>query len=305
MDAPPSPHPTFDRGATAGGGYPARPAGLGPTAAVRPAGLKLSLVAPVHDEEENLPSLHRRIAEVFGPGSDWELVLVDDGSRDGSAAVLRRLVAEDHRVRALFFDTNRGQTTAIAAGLAAARAPVVATLDADLQNDPQDLPRMVARLLAEGVDAVVGFRQRRRDTVVRRISSRIANRIRNGISQDTIRDTGCSLKVFRAEAIAAVPLFEGMHRFLPTLLRYHGFTVVEEGVSHHPRVAGRSKYGISNRAWRAFKDLLAVRWMRGRLVRWPKVELLERDARGGRSASGGSSGEPVARAGGANQGGSR
>lgn len=296
MDAPSSVHPTFDRGATAGGGYPARPVGLGIAASTRPAGLKLSLVAPVHDEEENLPSLHRRIAEVFGPGTDWELVLVDDGSRDGSAAVLRQLVAEDHRVRALFFDRNRGQTTAIAAGLAAARAPIVATLDADLQNDPQDLPRMVARLLAEGVDAVVGYRQRRRDTLVRRLSSRIANRIRNGISKDTIRDTGCSLKVFRAEAIAAVPLFEGMHRFLPTLLRYHGFTVVEESVSHHPRVAGRSKYGISNRAWRAFKDLLAVRWMRGRLVRWPEVELLEREARGGAQVAPGHSGGSVASA---------
>jgi len=231
----------------------------------------LSLVAPVHDEEENLGPLYARIAEVFGPGTDWELVLVDDGSRDRSAEHMAELTRKDPRVRGVYFSANRGQTTAIAAGLAAARAGLVATLDADLQNDPIDLPAMVEMLERERVDAVVGYRMRRRDTWVRRLSSRIANRIRNGISGDSIRDTGCSLKVFRAEAIRAVPLFEGMHRFLPTLLRYHGFRVLEHGVSHHPRRAGVSKYGISNRALRALKDLIAVRWMRGRIVRWPDV----------------------------------
>ena len=117
--------------------------------------------------------------------------------------------------------------------------------------------------------AVVGHRVRRRDTWLKRASSRVANAVRNSISGDDIRDTGCSLKVFRADAIRTLPLFEGMHRFLPTLLRYHGFSVIEHGVSHRPRVAGISKYGVRNRAWRAFKDLLAVRWMRGRLLRLP------------------------------------
>lgn len=257
------------------GGYPVRPSALGSPAAARPADLRLSLVAPVFDEEENVEALHARIVEVFGTGEDWELVLVDDGSRDRSPERIRAICARDARVRAVLFAENRGQTAATAAGLAAARGPLVATLDADLQNDPADLPAMVERLERERVDAVVGFRARRRDTVVRRLSSRIANGIRNAVSGDRIRDTGCALKVFRTDAIRAVPLFEGMHRFLPTLLRFHGYRVVEHAVSHHPRVAGRSKYGVMNRAWRAFKDLLAVRWMRARLIRWPAIEVVE------------------------------
>jgi hypothetical protein len=148
---------------------------------------------------------------------------------------------------------------------------VIATIDADLQNDPGDLPAMLA--LLPGHDAVVGYRVKRRDNFVRRASSRIANGIRNRISGDRIRDTGCSLKVFQAEAIQSIPLFEGMHRFLPTLLRYHGFSVIEHPVGHGPRVAGRSKYGVANRAWRAFKDLIAVRWMRGRRLLLPIREV--------------------------------
>jgi hypothetical protein len=134
---------------------------------------------------------------------------------------------------------------------------------------------MIAKL--EGHDAVVGYRTKRSDDFVRRASSRIANAVRNWISRDSIRDTGCSLKLFRAPAIQAVPLFEGMHRFLPTLLRYHGFSVIEHPVAHHPRTAGVSKYGVKNRALRGFKDLLAVRWMRGRLIHFPIREV--RDGR--------------------------
>lgn len=247
--------------------------------------LDLSLVAPVYDEALNLERLHRRVVEVFGDGTRWELVLVDDGSRDGSPDVIRALAARDARVIGAFFARNCGQTAATCAGIQLARGTLVATLDADLQNDPVDLPAMIEVLegrraapgssLAARCDAVVGYRQKRHDNFMRRASSRIANRIRNWISQDDIRDTGCSLKVFRAEAIRSIPLFEGMHRFLPTLLRYHGFTVFEHPVSHHPRVAGQSKYGVMNRAFRALKDLLAVRWMRGRLIRLPIREVTD------------------------------
>ena len=237
----------------------------------RQATLELSLVAPVFEEEENLARLHQRVVEVFGPGTGWELVLVDDGSRDRSPELIRELSRRDPRVVGVFFARNRGQTAATAAGMHLARGRLIATLDADLQNDPGDLPKMIA--LLDGHDAVVGWRMKRRDTFVRRVSSRIANGIRNWISKDTIRDTGCSLKVFRAEAIRAIPLFEGMHRFLPTLLRYHGFSVIEHGVGHHPRTAGKSKYGVMNRAWRALKDLFAVRWMRARLLRLPIREV--------------------------------
>ena len=240
--------------------------------------VELSLVAPVYDEVDNLEPLLRRVVEVFGDRMMWELVLVDDGSRDGSAERIRALAERDPRVVGAFFARNCGQTAATCAGLQLARGALIATLDADLQNDPGDLLAMLAALGDH--DAVVGYRMKRRDTFVRRASSRIANRIRNWISKDSIRDTGCSLKLFRARAIQNLPLFEGMHRFLPTLLRYHGFSVVEYPVSHHPRVAGTSKYGVMNRAFRALKDLLAVRWMRARRILLPLREVTGRERLG-------------------------
>jgi dolichol-phosphate mannosyltransferase len=232
-------------------------------------GPELSVIAPVYDEEDNLRPLYEQVAAALGDGLKWELVLVDDGSRDRSATIIKTLHDEDERVRGVFFAHNCGQTTAIAAGFQAARGRLIATLDADLQNDPKDLVGLLEAL--QDNDAVVGYRQKRNDSFVRRASSRIANAIRNRISGDSIRDTGCSLKLFRTQAIRSIALFEGMHRFLPTLLRFHGFTVIEQPVSHHPRVAGQSKYGIRNRAWRAFKDLLAVRWMRSRIIKPPVI----------------------------------
>ena len=237
--------------------------------------LRLSLVAPVYDEEENLRALYEGVVQVFGEEDDWELVLVDDGSRDSSPEIIRQLHDEDPRVIGVLFERNCGQTAAMGSGIQLARGELIATLDADLQNDPADIPRLIEALGDN--DAVVGFRQKRNDNFVRRISSRKANGIRNRLSHDSIIDTGCSLKVFRAEAIQTVPLFEGLHRFFPTLLRYHGFQVLEVPVSHRPRVAGQSKYGVMNRAWRAFKDLLAVRWMHGRMIRVPIKEVVGRD----------------------------
>lgn len=235
--------------------------------------IDLSLVAPAYEEEENLAKLYERVREVFGDRLRWELVLVDDGSRDRSPEVIRALAAADARVVGAMFGRNCGQTAATAAGIQLARGRTIATIDADLQNDPGDIPAMLA--LLPGHDAVVGYRVKRHDDFVRRASSKIANGIRNRISGDQIRDTGCSLKVFRAEAIQAIPLFEGMHRFLPTLLRYYGFSVIEHPVGHGPRVAGKSKYGVANRAWRAFKDLIAVRWMRGRRILLPIREVTD------------------------------
>ena len=235
-----------------------------PAVAKETARFDLSLVAPVFNERDNLRPLLARVGETFAEGVRWELVLVDDGSLDGSTELIVTLAEEEPRVRPLFFARNCGQTSAISMGIRAAGAPLIATLDADLQNDPADLPRMVSALA--GHDAVVGYRVGRRDTLVRRLSSRIANWVRNRLTGDTIRDTGCSLKVFRAEAIRSLPLFEGMHRFLPTLLRWHGYDVIEFPVTHHPRLSGKSKYGVRNRALRSFRDLLAVRWMRSRIV---------------------------------------
>jgi dolichol-phosphate mannosyltransferase len=232
---------------------------------------EVSLVVPAFDEEASLPGLHARVAETFGDEIGWELIVVDDGSRDATADRIRELAHLDARVRGASLARNSGQTTATRVGIELARAPLIVTLDADLQNDPADIPGMIAKM--GDADAIVGYRVKRRDNALRRLSSRIGNRVRNWLSGDDIRDTGCSLKVFRATAIKSIPLFEGMHRFLPTLLRFHGFDVVECPVSHRPRLTGESKYGVMNRAWAAFKDLLAVRWMRGR-IRRPEVRVL-------------------------------
>ena len=235
---------------------------------------ELSIVAPAYEEQDNLRPLHARVVEALPRELDWELLIVDDGSRDQSARVLRELCAEDARVRALLLERNLGQSGATLLGLRAARAPLLATMDADLQNDPADLPLLLEALGEH--DAAVGYRRVRKDSWTRRASSRVANAVRNWLSGDRVRDTGCALKLFRAEAVRALPWFDGAHRFLPTLLRYHGFAVVEVGVGHHPRRAGRSKYGIWNRAWRTARDLLAVRWLRTRALRFPAVEEISR-----------------------------
>lgn len=227
--------------------------------------LHLSVVVPVYDERENLEPLVEELLGVLRPlGRSFEIVLVDDGSRDGSDAIIDALVARGVGVRGLRFRTNRGQTAAFDAGFRHARGGVVVTLDADLQNDPRDIPALLEAL--RGHDAAVGYRARRRDTRFRRLQSRIANAVRNRLSGDDIIDTGCSLKAFRAEALDRIKLFTGLHRFLPTLVRMEGGSVVQVPVHHRERRAGTSKYGMWNRAFRAFVDLLAVRWMKRRTL---------------------------------------
>jgi glycosyltransferase involved in cell wall biosynthesis len=191
---------------------------------------------------------------------------VNDGSSDGSDAVLRGLKSADPHVRVLTFARNAGQSAAMDAGFKNARGEVVVTLDADLQNDPSDIPRLLEAL--PGWDAVVGVRHTRRDNLVRRVSSRVANYVRNRLSDETITDTGCSLKAFRGEALRRLVLYDGMHRFLPTLLKMDGFRVREIPVGHRPRRHGESKYGIGNRLLPSFMDLLAVRWMKRRKLRY-------------------------------------
>jgi len=231
----------------------------------------LSVVAPVFNERENLEPLVHELVQMLQPtGLDFEILLVDDGSSDGSAEQIAELARNGQgRVRGLHFRRNHGQTAAFDAGFKAARGRYVVTIDADLQNDPHDIPRLLEAL--ERYDAAVGFRRARHDSWLRRVSSRVANTIRNRLSGDDIIDTGCSLKAFRRECLSGLKLFTGMHRFLPTLLRIEGYRVVQIPVGHRPRRAGTSKYGVGNRALRAFADLLAVRWMKKRRLGYEVV----------------------------------
>jgi glycosyltransferase involved in cell wall biosynthesis len=231
---------------------------------------ELSLVIPVYNERENLEPLVRELQETLAPrGLATEIILVNDGSDDGSAEEISRLVRLHANVRALHFRGNRGQSAAFDAGFRSARGAIVATLDADLQNDPRDLFTLVDALVDH--DAAVGYRARRADTFVRRASSRIANAVRNRLSGDDIIDTGCSLKAFRRESLASLKLYTGMHRFLPTLLRIEGWRVAQLPVNHRPRRAGASKYGVANRLFSSLADLLAVRWMKKRRLNYEVV----------------------------------
>lgn len=228
-----------------------------------PRSIDLSVVIPAYDEKDSLaPLLEEVRAALDGSGLGYEVLFVDDGSTDGSDRVLRDLRAADPRVRVVSLARNAGQSAAMDAGFRRARGDVVVTLDADLQNDPADIPRVLGAL--DGCDAVVGVRVGRRDGLVRRASSRVANFVRNRLSQESIVDTGCSLKAFRRTALSRIVLYDGMHRFLPTLLKMQGFRVREVPVGHRPRRHGRSKYGIGNRLLPSFLDLLAVRWMKRR-----------------------------------------
>ena len=226
---------------------------------------RLSIVIPLFNEEENLePLLAELTAALEGLEHGYEVLLVDDGSSDGSAAVLRRLAAADPRLRVLRQPRNQGQSAAFAAGFRRARGEIIATLDADLQNDPADLPGMLAQL--GDCDVVCGVRTDRHDSFVRRASSRIANGVRNRLTGESITDVGCSLRVMRTRHARRVLPFDGMHRFLPTLLRMEGARVKEVPVRHRPRLRGVSKYGIHNRLWRGIADIFGVRWLQRRRI---------------------------------------
>ncbi len=233
-----------------------------------PVPVLLSVVVPMHDEEENVAPLcaevREALAEVRGA---WELVIVDDCSGDGTRAKIQAECAADPRVRLVPRDARRGQSAALCLGFGRTRGTYVATLDGDMQNDPRDIPPMLARLEAEAADMVTGWRRTRRDSLVRRISSGIANRVRNRLTGDAIIDVGCSTRVFRRACLASLPcFFDGMHRFFPTLFRMAGFTVIELPVNHRPRRRGAAKYGVWNRLWRGIRDLFGVRWLQDRFL---------------------------------------
>ena len=222
----------------------------------------ISVVVPLYNEEDNVAELQSQVAAALAE-RDYELVLVDDGSSDRTVERVR----QGDRVRLLRFEKNAGQSAAMHAGIHAARGAVIVTLDGDLQNDPADIPALVARL-DEGFDLVCGYRAKRKDTAFKRLQSRIANAVRSKFIGDGVRDTGCTLKAMRRECREALLPFNGMHRFIPALIRNMGWRVTEMPVNHRPRVAGVSKYGFGNRAWRATMDMFGVRWLNSRRVRY-------------------------------------
>lgn len=241
-------------------------AGAGPDAIPQAdSGILLSVVVPVFNEVENVRPLADEILRAFERvAGTCELILVDDASTDGTADVLRKTASAV--ACPVFHRRNCGQSAAVASGFRAARGEWVATLDGDGQNDPADLPAMLERAVREKADCVTGVRAKRRDNFVRRVSSRVANGFRDWVTGDKVSDSGCGIRVVRRTALAEVPVFNGMHRFLPTLLRGQGFTVIEQAVNHRERLRGVSKYGVGNRLWRGIRDCFGVRWYLKRAV---------------------------------------
>ena len=234
---------------------------------------ELSVVIPVYNEEENLPPLWAELREVLESlALDFEVIFVDDGSGDRSAELIRGFRERDARVRLVRLKANAGETAATDAGFKAARGRLVVTMDADLQNDPHDIPAMLAHL--DRWDAVTGWRVERGDgdSVVRRLSSRIANGVRNALTEEAVRDSGCTFRAFRRECLRGLILYRGFHRFIPTLLKMRGYRVLEVPVRNRPRRFGRSKYGVMNRVVVATADLLVVRWMKNRFLRYEVTE---------------------------------
>lgn len=233
----------------------------------------LSVVFPVYNEEANLPILLSEIADALREGLlTYEIVAVNDGSRDRSLETLRQCRSAHPTLRILSLDRNSGQTAALDAAWRAALGNLVISLDADLQNDPADIPRMLGVMRDMKADMVIGVRVNRMDSAWKKIQSRIGNGVRNWITGDQITDTGCSLKLVRRECIQRLKLFHGMHRFLPSLVRIEGFSVVETPVNHRPRRFGTSNYGAWSRAVGGLADCFAVRWMAKRTLRYEVTE---------------------------------
>jgi glycosyltransferase involved in cell wall biosynthesis len=227
----------------------------------------VSIIVPVKDEADSVVQLADEIGAAFG-GHDWswECLWIDDGSTDDTLARLKALNRSDSRHQFIAHDRNYGQAAALATGFTAARGRVFATLDGDLQNDPGDLPGLIRTLETSDVDMVNGIRAKRHDSALRRVSSRIANAFRNRVSGATATDVGCSVRAFKRDCVRDIPLFHGMHRFLPTLVAMRGWRITEVPVSHRPRVHGATSYGVHNRLWVGIADTFGVRWLASRTV---------------------------------------
>ena len=254
----------------------------------RPAGTRpqLAVVVPVHNEADNIETLIAEIVQALDGRFDYEIVYVDDASSDATADTLAAAAKSYAALRVVRHRQRSGQSAAVATGVTAARAPVIATLDGDGQNDPADIPALVARLQeAANPDRllVAGMRAKRRDTLVKRLSSKIANRVRRGLLGDGTPDTGCGLKVFTRNAFLAMPRFDHMHRFLPALMLRLNGEVVSVAVNHRHRARGTTKYGTFDRLWVGITDLFGVLWLMRRAIT-PESDEVGPDA-GGRSGA--------------------
>jgi glycosyltransferase involved in cell wall biosynthesis len=228
---------------------------------------QMSVVIPVYNEEENLEILMEELTAVLNETHrSYEVILVDDGSTDKSFQIMEKMAGRGRRVTVIRFKRNAGQSSAFDAGFRLAKGEIVVTLDSDLQNDPRDIPLLLEKM--GGYDMVCGVRTKRMDSWIRLVSSKIANYIRNRLSDEEVTDTGCSLKAYRGEFLKRLKLFNGVHRFFPTLMKMEGARVTEIPVHHRPRKFGKSKYNIRNRLLRSFLDLLAVRWMKKRRLQY-------------------------------------
>jgi dolichol-phosphate mannosyltransferase len=223
---------------------------------------EISVVVPLFNEEESISILQTELRTALS-GLDYEILFVDDGSVDRTP---ERIEAAPN-IRLIRFEKNAGQSAAIYAGLAATRGATVVIIDGDLQNDPADIPRLLAEI-TNGADLVCGYRIKRQDTVMKRVTSRIANTVRSRYTKDGVRDTGCTLKAMRRECVSALFPFKGMHRFIPALVKAAGYRLVVIPVNHRPRRFGQSKYGLGNRALRAIIDMFGVRWLMSRRLNY-------------------------------------
>lgn len=231
------------------------------------ANLKYSVVIPLKNEEGNIVELIQELEPVMESlKSSWELICIDDGSTDRTRDILKSLSKEKPYLRLILFTKNFGQSSAFDAGFKAAQGEFVITLDGDRQNDPQDIPKMTEAV--KEADMVCGIRQNRRDTLTKKATSRVANFVRSRVCQDGVKDTGCSLKIYRRECLSKIKMYQGMHRFLPALFQIEGFRIKEIPVHHRERVKGQTKYNFFNRSFNTVYDMLAVAWMRKRRLNY-------------------------------------
>jgi dolichol-phosphate mannosyltransferase len=237
---------------------------------------EISIVIPFYNEEECVePVLEEMIAVFSGrPDTDWEIIMVNDGSNDATAEMIDRFAEKNDRLQAVHLPFNCGQSAALEAGFNIAKGDILGMMDGDGQNDPNDFPKLLEALELQNVDMMCGIRANRSDTSIRKFSSRIANRFRSFLLKDDIIDIGCSIRIFRSECLSKIILFRNAHRFFPSLLKMKGFSVLQMPVNHRPRLKGSSKYGvgINSRLWVGIVDLAGVYWLSRRLM---KEEILK------------------------------